>query len=174
MPRYILAVLIAFSAALLQAQVVVSPGGYGAQGGALVPIAVPSPPLIFTPSIHLGESPSTSYYANGLAATVPGAAYTEAVSSASSDQVVIVAPPSSTQQASQNFNFGVAQFSTHTAVGGDKTDLAAAARKLKEEHSSVAAKTFTNSDIQRIQQEGAPAANNSNLPNNTAPNAPPK
>ena len=66
MPRFLLAVLLLLTAAILQAQVAVTSSGYATQAGAVVPAAVPSPPLMFTPSVHLGEAPTTGS-ANGPA-----------------------------------------------------------------------------------------------------------
>ncbi len=180
MPRFLLAVLLLLTAAILQAQVAVTPYGYATQPGALVPTAVPSPPLMFTPSVHLGEAPTTAYYANGLQATLPGVALAQAEAEAPPPPptVVVVAPPAAAQQTvaeEQPFNFGVAQFSTPTNLNASRSDVAEVARKLKEEKSSISAKTFTNSDIQRLQQQWQPApAPNTTAPNGAIMNNPPK
>jgi len=180
MPRSLLAVLLLLTAAILQAQVAVTPYGYATQPGALVPTAVPSPPLMFTPSVHLGEAPTTAYYANGLQATLPGVAFAQAEAEAPPPPptVVVVAPPAAAPQTvaeEQPFNFGVAQFSTPTNLNASRSDVAEVARKLKEEKSSVSAKTFTNSDIQRLQQQWQPApAPNTTAPNGAIMNNPPK
>ncbi len=97
MPRLLLAVLLILSAAMLPAQVAVTSSGYATQSGGAVPVAVPSPPLMFTPSVHLGESPSTAYYANGLSATLPGVALAQAeteVPPPPPTVFVVAAPPS--------------------------------------------------------------------------------
>lgn len=171
MPRFLLAVLLLLTAAMLQAQVAVTPYGYATQAGAVVPAAVPSPPLMFTPSVHLGEAPSTAYYANGLQATLPGVALAqvEAEAPPPPPTVVVVAPPAAPPQTvaeEQPFNFGVAQFSTPTNMNASRSDVAEVARKMKEEKSSISAKSFNNNDIQRLQQQWQPAPS----PNTTAPN----
>jgi hypothetical protein len=179
MPRFLLAVLLLLTAAMLQAQVAVTPYGYATQPGALVPAAVPSPPLMFTPSVHLGEAPTTAYYANGLQATLPGVAFAQAEAEAPPPPptVVVVAPPAAPQTVAeeQPFNFGVAQFSTPTNMNASRSDVAEVARKMKEEKSSISAKTFTNNDIQRLQQQWQTApAPNTTAPNGAILNNPPK
>jgi len=169
MPRFLLAVLLLLTAAMLQAQVAVTSSGYATQAGAVVPAAVPSPPLMFTPSVHLGEAPSTAYYANGLQATLPGVAFAQAEAEAPQTVFVVAPPPSAQPQnmaSEQPFNFGVAQFSTATNMNASRSDVAEVARKMKEEKSSISAKSFNNNDIQRLQQQWQPAP----APNTTAPN----
>ena len=171
MPRFLLAVLLLLTAAMLQAQVAVTSSGYATQAGAVVPAAVPSPPLMFTPSVHLGEAPTTAYYANGIQATLPGAAFVQAEAEAqpAPPTVVVVAPPAAPPQTvaeEQPFNFGVAQFSTPTNMNAPRSDVAEVARKMKEEKSSISAKSFNNNDIQRLQQQWQQAP----APNTTAPN----
>jgi hypothetical protein len=179
MPRFLLAVLLLLTAAILQAQVAVTPYGYATQPGALVPTAVPSPPLMFTPSVHLGEAPTTAYYANGLQATLPGVALAQAEAEAAPPPpTVVVVPPAGqpqTEASEQPFNFGMAQFSTPTNMNASRSDVAEVSRKMKEEKSSISAKTFTNSDIQRLQQQWQPApAPNTSAPNGAILNNPPK
>jgi hypothetical protein len=179
MPRLLLAVLLILTAAMLPAQVAVTSSGYGTQAGGAVPAAVASPPLMFTPSVHLGEEPSTAYYANGIPATLPGVAVAQASGEAPPPAVVVVtAPPAAQPQtvaSERPFNFGVAQFSTPSKMNAPRSDVAEAARKLKEEKSSISAKTFTNSDVQRMQQQWQPAPTpNTNPPNGAILNNPPK
>src|ERR1700756_1653505 len=112
MPRFLSAVLLLLTAAILQAQVVVTSSGYATWGGPAVPATVPSPPLMFTPSVYLGSEPSTAYYATGLEATLPGVALLRAAPEAppSPPAVVVVgAPPAALTQnpAEQPFQFGV-------------------------------------------------------------------
>jgi hypothetical protein len=177
MPRFLLAVLLLLTAAMLQAQVAVTPSGYAIQSGGAVPVAIPSPPLMFTPSVYLGAEPSTAYYANGLTATLPGVALAQAVV-ATPPTVVVVAPeavPPQTAAAEQPFDFGAAQFSSAANPRGARSNLAEAARKIKEEKPSVPAKTFTNSDIQRLQLQWQPTpAPNTSAPNGAIQNNPPK
>jgi len=181
MPRFLSAVLLLLIAATLQAQVAITSSGYATQSGAAVPVAVPSPPLMFTPSVHLGEAPTTAYFANGLPATLPGVTLAQAETEAAPPPAVLVvaAPPvAPTQTAAleQPFNFGAAQFSTPTNLNAPRSDVAEVARKMKEEKSSISAKTFTNNDILRIQQQWqAPPPPSTATPNGAiVPNEPPK
>ena len=82
---------------------------------------------------------------------------------------VVAAPPAAQPQTvadEQPFNFGMAQFSTPTNMNASRSDVAEVARKMKEEKSSISAKSFNNSDIQRLQQQWQPTP----TPNTTAPN----
>jgi len=172
MPRLLLAVLLILSAAMLPAQVAVTSSGYATQAGGAVPVALPSPPLMFTPSVHLGEAPSTAYYANGISATLPGVALAQAETEVPPPPptVFVVAAPSVAQTqtvaSEQPFNFGMAQFSTPTNLNASRSDVAEVARKMKEEKSSISAKSFNNNDIQRLQQQWQPTP----TPNTAAPN----
>jgi hypothetical protein len=179
MPRFLSAVLLLLTAAILQAQVVVTSSGYATWGGPAVPATVPSPPLMFTPSVYLGSEPSTAYYANGLEATLPGVALLQAQPEAPPPPAVVVvgAPPSALAQkmAEQPFQFGVAQYSTYPTSSGSHKNLVEVARKLKEEKPTTPAKTYTNSDIQRLQQQWQQTpAPNTNPPNGAIQNNPPK
>lgn len=173
MPRCLLVVLLTLAAAMLQAQVAVTSSGYGTQSGSAVPVAVPSPPLMFTPSVHLGEAPTTAYYANGAAATLPGVAYAES-ESAPPPQTVIVMPAaalSATQPAEKPFNFGMAQYPLRPGTTGSDGNLAELARNVKAQKGSTQAKSFNNSDIQRIEQQwnAIRATGNPAVPNNAPP-----
>ncbi len=134
---------------------------------------------MFTPSVHLGEAPTTAYYANGLQATLPGVALAQAEAEAPqpAQTVLVVAPPPAPQTVAeeQPFNFGVAQFSTPTNMNASRSDVAEVARKMKEEKSSISAKSFNNNDIQRLQQQWQPTpVPNTNAPNGAIMNNPPK
>lgn len=180
MPRFLLIVLLLLTASLLQAQVVVTASGYATWGGPAVPATVPSPPLMFTPSVYLGSEPSTAYYATGLEATLPGVALLQAVPEAPPPPqtvVVVGTPPAALAQnaSEQPFQFGVAQFSSYPTSSGSHANLVEVARKLKEEKPSTPARTYTNSDIQRVQQQWQQTpAPNTNPPNGAIQNPPPK
>ncbi|HLH06315.1 MAG TPA: hypothetical protein VKW78_03685 [Terriglobales bacterium] len=169
MPRYLLVVLLVLaSAALLSAQVAVTPYGYGTQQGPVVPVVVASPPLLYTPIVHLGDASTAPYPVAGTATALAESEGAPAPPPA----VVVVAPQQVTPQMAGNqaveppFNFGMAQYSTYPTMHQARPDLAEVARKLKEQKESMSAKTFTNSDIQRIQQQW----NATPTPQSTAPN----
>jgi multidrug transporter EmrE-like cation transporter len=179
MPRFLLVVLLLLAASLLPAQVVVTSSGYATWGGPAVPATVPSPPLMFTPSIYLGSEPSTAYYATGLEATLPGVALLQAVPETPPPPAVVLvgAPPPTLARnmAEQPFEFGAAQFSTYPTSSESRANLVEVSRKLKAEKPSAPAKTYTNTDIQRMQQQWQPTpAPNNAPPNGAIQNNPPK
>ncbi|HXZ80246.1 MAG TPA: hypothetical protein VEG30_09975 [Terriglobales bacterium] len=173
--RWLLFCLVGLSA-ITYAQVTVTSQGFATSSGWAVPGAPISPPLLYTPSVHLGDvstatvevppgvvntSSSQIEYPAGLQSW--GTAWQVASAQPGSENILTAeqAPPSapvqapiSAQAAGQSrFNFGVAQFdSPYSRFSKDESrslaEIAAAAKK----HKKPAVRTYSNEDIEKLKR----------------------
>ncbi|HMK29975.1 MAG TPA: hypothetical protein VK473_09855 [Terriglobales bacterium] len=167
--------LLAVLSAIAFAQVTITPQGFATSSGLAVPAAPASPPLLYTPSVHLGDPPIATLEipAGGVALSPAQLGYLSAGQTWASTAFVAAlqpggeagaaseqAPPSQPFQAVSGalaspppFNFGVAQLdSPYSRVAKDENrsvaEIAAAARKQKKQ----AVRSYSNDDIQKLKR----------------------
>ena len=161
--RFITAALgFALSLAPAVAQVTITPNGNATSAGPVIPAATTSAPIVFAPVFHLGVGQTQPVNASGtvLEAAQEQAQMQQQAQGQAGATVEITNPapmnvqvtPSQTQAGAQPFNFGVAEFSTAAASPTDQRSLGDIARSLKKGN-AVNAKTYTNQDIDRINQQ---------------------
>jgi hypothetical protein len=133
------------------AQVTITSQGFATTPGAAFPPTPVSPPVLFAPTVHLGEVSTQPVEADSASNGV--------VPSASGETRAKIQPMATEPQP---FNFGAAQFGRGQAQGGvgqniDGKSLGEVARDLKHS-SSMNARTFTNNDINSLKSGGISGA----------------
>ena len=156
----ILTLLVVSFAALSPAQVTVTNQGFATTSGPAFPATPVSPPLLFAPIVRLDQGQTQPMEA---VATLP----------ALSNVTTTGQMPAQ----SQPFDFGVAQFDTPSMSGGvgqpiDGKSLGEFARELRQKANNANARTYTNSDVERVGQAGGVtgATEQTNRPDNWTPN----
>jgi hypothetical protein len=136
------------------AQVTVTNSGFATSSGPVYPAVPVSPPILYTPTIHLGQAPTQPIQATGEA---NGIGLQPVVVVGTVPERQNQAPTAATEQASPNFfNFGAAQFGESSAAGSaDSTkNLAEVAREQRRHPNGSNARIYTNSDIDQLNQTG--------------------
>jgi len=156
-------------------QVTVTPQGFATSSGVAIPATPLSPPLLYTPSVHLGDAPIATVEvppgvvappASQLGYVTSGPSWAPAWQIASGQpgsETILMSeqaqapPPTQTsgnvQAAGQRFNFGIAQFdSPYSRSLKDENrsvaEIAAAAKK----HKKAAVRTYSNEDIEKLKR----------------------
>ncbi len=183
MRRWALLISMALVPLLSAGQVVVTPSGYATTTGPAVPVAQPGAPLVMTPEITFRTvSPSPVGATNATANNIAGATnatITPPVVSASPSVVEYVSPyptlvgagseygtvqapaasaPSGVSTRLAMFDRGAAQFNSAYEIGVPQPDmsLGEVAREWRQKKATTNARTYTNEDINRIQQQYGP------------------
>ncbi len=157
----ILTLLVVSFAAFSPAQVTVTNQGFATTPGPAVPATPVSPPILFAPIVRLDQGQTQPMEAMATAQ--------EASNAPTDEQAPAQAQP---------FNFGVAQFDSRGMSGGvgqsiDGKSLGDFARELRQKsNSNTNARTYTNSDVERVSQAGGVtgATTQTNRPDNWTPN----
>ncbi len=185
MRRWALVPALLVAPALLFGQVAVTPSGWTTTAGPAIPVA-PGAPVVVTPEIHLGTySPSPVGATNATGNNVAGASNSTIdnvapVAGSTQMQVQYAVPypsivgagseyatfPASAVSNARSgvssrlpyFDRGAAQFVSVYDMGSPQTtmSLGELAREWRQKKQSLNARTFTNEDINRIDQQYGP------------------
>jgi hypothetical protein len=157
------------------AQVMVQSNGTAAAAGTGIQGAPVSPPTLFAPIIRLDQGQTEPIDASALNPRVLAIDSLQQQQQESQGQSGNGAAVATSRVRPQPFNFGVARYDLNQFAGPSADNgqsLGDLARQLKQRQQNVNAKSFTNADIQRIDQQttggvaGATAAGNNNWPDN--------
>ena len=169
------------------AQTVVTPAGQATTQGAAVPTApMVSPPLVTTPIMHLGNAPTTNFGTSTAAVTMqsgqaePPSGVPIRPEISYGPEVVYVGPSttatnsgsSSTAAANSRpmMDLGVNSGAAVTVTDGTNgRSLGEIARENRQHLQGVNARTFTNSDVDRIAGAGGVSGVATNPANTTYP-----
>ncbi len=179
MRRWFLAILPLVPLAMV-GQSVVTQSGTVTSSGQAIPVAQPGAPLVITPEISFRTvSPSPMGASNATANNIAGATnatFAPPVVSAAPTQVEYVTPypsvvgagssyasemnpanaPSGVATRLQGFDRGAGQFNSVYDLGAQpEASLGELAREWRQKKAALNARTYTNEDINRIQQQNA-------------------
>ena len=179
MRRWVLLLLVlVIVPGLLWAQVAVTPSGWATTAGPAVPLAQPGPLVVTTPDITLGTySPSPVGATNATANNVAGASNStldNVPPEANSTQMWVeyshpyptvvgaggqyASPTASAPARSPYFDRGAGQFVSAYDIGAPQpsASLGQVARQFRQQRQVQNARTFTNQDVDRIDQQYGP------------------
>jgi len=150
MARFTILTVLALAACSF-AQVTVTNSNFATTPGPAIPATPVSPPIVYTPIIQLGQGPTQPVRAYAT----QGGLMTIETQPQETQQNATLAPAASATP----FNFGVAQFDAPAATGGVGQDingksLGEIARERRQHAVSINARTYTNSDIDQLNQTG--------------------
>jgi hypothetical protein len=171
MPRisFLLALLTLTSSSF--AQVTVQSNGIATAAGPGIQGAPASPPTLYAPIVRLGQGQTQPIDSNALNPQVLSIDSLQPQTRQQGD----TAAPATNNASTQAFNFGVARFDLNPFQSSGMNSgesLGEIARELRQHEKNLNAKSFTNADIQRLDQQtsggiaGATAANNNWPANN--------